>query len=194
MNKFVAAAAALLAVTAMTPVAATTTVATFDTFTGGGVVPDGYAGITWGGNWIYYDGNQDPFNPASPPERIYRDYSKFGSTGTASVPFYFSAPVVFNGAAISGFNSNPVTFDLYKGGILVFTSVAFVPTSTSTFYSPGYSGKVDEIRFTAGSLVVFDNITYSSGTVPEPAAWALMVVGFGLVGIATRRRLGPVAA
>lgn len=38
----------------------------------------------------------------------------------------------------------------------------------------------------------FDNITFGSetpgGTVPEPAVWAMLVSGFGLVGAAARRR------
>ncbi len=32
------------------------------------------------------------------------------------------------------------------------------------------------------------NITYNAGAVPEPAAWALMLAGFGLTGAAMRRR------
>ncbi|UAJ12949.1 PEPxxWA-CTERM sorting domain-containing protein (plasmid) [Polymorphobacter megasporae] len=34
----------------------------------------------------------------------------------------------------------------------------------------------------------------ASGTVPEPAAWTLMIAGFGLVGAALRRRAPIVAA
>lgn len=41
---------------------------------------------------------------------------------------------------------------------------------------------VDNIRFDAG------------GAVPEPASWALMIAGFGLVGAAMRRRAAAVAA
>jgi len=36
--------------------------------------------------------------------------------------------------------------------------------------------------------------TNSAAVVPEPAAWALMIAGFGLVGFAARRRSGVVAA
>jgi hypothetical protein len=41
------------------------------------------------------------------------------------------------------------------------------------------------------NFVVYDNITFGSvnpGGVPEPAAWAMMLAGFGLVGAAMRRR------
>ena len=42
----------------------------------------------------------------------------------------------------------------------------------------------------------FDNVTLGSATpgVPEPAAWALMIAGFGMVGTAARRRRVAVAA
>lgn len=35
---------------------------------------------------------------------------------------------------------------------------------------------------------------YAGGAVPEPAAWALMISGFGLMGVALRRRRGVPAA
>jgi hypothetical protein len=33
-----------------------------------------------------------------------------------------------------------------------------------------------------------DNISYNGAVVPEPATWAMMIMGFGLVGFAARRR------
>ncbi len=38
-----------------------------------------------------------------------------------------------------------------------------------------------------------DNVVVSSAVVPEPASWALMLTGFGLVGAAMRRRSAKVA-
>jgi hypothetical protein len=35
---------------------------------------------------------------------------------------------------------------------------------------------------------VFTNVAGGGGTVPEPASWALMITGFGLVGMVLRRR------
>ena len=35
-------------------------------------------------------------------------------------------------------------------------------------------------------------ISASGGAVPEPGTWAMMLTGFGIVGLATRRRLGAV--
>ena len=40
-----------------------------------------------------------------------------------------------------------------------------------------------------------DSLTINiAGSVPEPSTWALMLLGFGLAGVAMRRRSGAVAA
>ena len=38
-----------------------------------------------------------------------------------------------------------------------------------------------------------DNVSITGATVPEPAKWALLVAGFGLVGVAARRRTAVAA-
>jgi len=38
------------------------------------------------------------------------------------------------------------------------------------------------------------NVTIRTGVIPEPGAWALMIVGFGLTGAALRRRRTPAVA
>lgn len=44
----------------------------------------------------------------------------------------------------------------------------------------GYNAGVDQVNFTIGGAV--------TGGVPEPSAWALLILGFGLMGAAMRRR------
>jgi hypothetical protein len=39
-----------------------------------------------------------------------------------------------------------------------------------------------------------DDITITGGVVPELATWAMLIIGFGMVGVAARRRRGAVAA
>jgi PEP-CTERM motif len=39
-----------------------------------------------------------------------------------------------------------------------------------------------------GFFLTADNVTISAGAVPEPATWAMMIMGFGLVGAGMRRR------
>ena len=42
--------------------------------------------------------------------------------------------------------------------------------------------------------VRYGGVVYAAGEVPEPAAWAMMLAGFGLVGFAARRRSAMLAA
>lgn len=48
------------------------------------------------------------------------------------------------------------------------------------------------IFLSCGSFILSENsplhFTLASATVPEPASWALMIGGFGMTGIAMRRR------
>lgn len=49
-------------------------------------------------------------------------------------------------------------------------------------------------QLTGSEYLAFDNVRYDlSAAVPEPAAWALMIGGFGLVGGALRRRASRIA-
>ena len=61
-----------------------------------------------------------------------------------------------------------------------------------------FSGTALSINFGGtANQTAFDNITFGSDTpvIPEPATWAMMITGFGLVGFAARRRRsGAVAA
>jgi hypothetical protein len=62
-------------------------------------------------------------------------------------------------------------------------------TGTGTFYGFAYS--TDNILNSIGFENVADTAitaTTAAGAVPEPASWALMIAGFGLVGGAMRRR------
>lgn len=67
--------------------------------------------------------------------------------------------------------------------------------STLTFYGVHYVGTVDDYldplvttRDYASPAFYVDARIVTTGTVPEPASWALMIGGFGLVGAALRRR------
>ena len=60
---------------------------------------------------------------------------------------------------------------------------------TAGLHSFAFQENDDRNFFTAG----LDNVSLTGG-VPESSTWALMIAGFGLVGIAARRRSGTVAA
>lgn len=64
-----------------------------------------------------------------------------------------------------------------------YTFTAFANTSTLTFasaeYSP-YGPALDNVSILEGDG--------SGATVPEPATWAMMLIGFGFIGVSARRR------
>jgi hypothetical protein len=67
--------------------------------------------------------------------------------------------------------------------------------------SPGglalFSGSVTHPLFAAGTWTAGNTTitaTAATGAVPEPAAWAMLIAGFGLTGAAARRRRIAVAA
>jgi len=66
--------------------------------------------------------------------------------------------------------------------------------------NPGYWGfsraaaDISFVRFNNEYIGVRDITTLTGAVVPEPASWAMLIAGFGLVGAAARRRRTAVAA
>ena len=50
------------------------------------------------------------------------------------------------------------------------------------------------LTLVSGGDTVFGQLTAVAGPVPEPAMWGLLLVGFGMVGVAARRRTTAIAA
>lgn len=96
--------------------------------------------------------------------------------------------------SIDGYNS----LSLYNGATLVGTitgAMASVNPNgdqdsaiTNRRVTIAADGAFDRIRFDTGqNAFEVDNIGFSAA-VPEPATWAMMIMGFGLTGAAMRRR------
>ncbi len=65
------------------------------------------------------------------------------------------------------------------GALSAVTCLGVAPSETVLFFGPG--GNVTEGR--SGVAII------ASANVPEPASWAMLVAGFGLVGSVMRRRV-----
>jgi hypothetical protein len=103
---------------------------------------------------------------------------------------------VFNFASIGLYSGFGTSGSLLKSGTIVAraggTTQAYIDEYTfapGQNYTIAYSGTVVGKPAAVGS-----SITFALAAVPEPASWALMVAGFGMVGFAARRRSAAVAA
>ncbi len=102
------------------------------------------------------------------------------------------------GAQLGGaWSMGPV--DLINVPVFQGTSAAIAPGAAFAEYKMSFSaGNAGSFKLTIGDLgannvgVILDDVSISITprvpAVPEPASWALMIAGFGLVGFAARRR------
>ena len=116
------------------------------------------------------------------------------SPGAASTLFSFTGATAFGGTfdlSPGGFGSGiQFTLNLSGGG----TADGGELRDQNGFYGFISTDVFDSVLMTAGSgpgieTYTLDNLHIGSGgVVPEPATWALMIAGFGMVGLAARRR------
>lgn len=190
-------AAAGLAFSLMTsvPAAAATVVLNFDDLAGVGLVPAEYGRVIFGDDFSHYDTPVEGFPPASGLTTIYANYAKYSPGPQATVTFRFDELVRFDGAFFSG--RTAVQYDFYRDGSKVGGAASFALDHSARFYGSSFQGLVDEVRLTGSSgNWVLDNLTYTTdvAAVPEPATWALMILGFGAAGAALRTSRRALAA
>lgn len=70
-----------------------------------------------------------------------------------------------------------------------FVDPLYNPNQSNTF-----SVNLQLTGVPSGTMSLTETITQGGGAVPEPATWALMILGFGSAGAALRRRRGALAA
>ena len=113
--------------------------------------------------------------------------------------FSFTLPTAtYDLAFVNSGGFSPYRYFGYDVGAQQFVSadIAGYPQILSAIkddYASGFFVRADgPILFRdygpGGSEVAFTNVTISTGVVPEPSAWGLMILGFGAVGSAMRRR------
>ena len=92
------------------------------------------------------------------------------------------------------FGGTPNFYEVLFGGVSLFTatnSAAFGYTNFSTTATA--LGVSTDLAFNFRhdpSLFALDNVSVTAvnGAVPEPATWAMMLIGFGAMGVSMRRR------
>lgn len=115
----------------------------------------------------------------------------------------------FGGAAIAGLagassgslagstsGGTSIALDSDFVGVAAATQKDFTVTLTSvaaTFAQPGAQAALRDFVATAGGAFSADSALILA-TIPEPESWALMIVGFGAVGLAMRSRKGASVA
>jgi hypothetical protein len=141
---------------------------------------DGTIGALSGANYIGYTLyiNYNNIISESSGSGSYFFYDTGGSATASTLSFDFGTP------------GNFLLFYDTKYALCFFansTCVGEPAPSSSIYFSPlnasGYLPRSSGVEVIA-----------TTGAVPEPASWALLVVGFGLVGVAARRRKAAVAA
>jgi hypothetical protein len=153
----------------------------------------------------------DPLtDPAISEDNAYGSYgilatanNTYDFTFTLAAPLKGDTSIQFQGETVRG-AAEAVSFKLYEGvptlgspeaGTLLGSSGAKALSPTLTLdLAPGsyYVNVVYNRDLTGSKESISGNITTLS--VPEPASWALMLIGVGAVGAGLRRRASKVAA
>jgi len=198
-RRFAALAASALALAAAAPAAATTI--TFDeaNLTNGTspAVANGYQGLNWNNiallDAVTYgaQGTNGYTTNLISQRNVAWVYSQTIGSFSAATPFTLND--AYFGAA---WNDNmTVTVRGLTNNVQAFMTSFIVNTTAPTHQVFDWSGLtsvtiqasggVDAGTFGNGNHIVLDNLTINSA-VPEPATWAMMLVGFGMMGAAMR--------
>jgi hypothetical protein len=109
------------------------------------------------------------------------------------VTFHFAGTPTINGIDITLDNSGiggvlAPSAILIDGVATAFTAPSFVGTVSFTGLSLSGSMHTIEFRQQSGNWAFISEVSFFGTAVPEPATWALMIGGFGLVGAVARLR------
>lgn len=156
-------------------------------------VPDGYQGLNWHGVRV--------FNPALWGGGVYNDIYDQGiadgtvvATNLPDMTISSDAPFDFIGAFLSSAEARPMSVEVFgtlKGAARYAQSYE-LDDLTGRFYDFNFVG-VDRLTFVASPVVPrfsMDNFTINT-PVPEPATYALVLIGAAGLGLARSVRRHP---
>lgn len=116
---------------------------------------------------------------------------------TYVAPDFITAPTTIDAQSTTGctFNNLACTagesFDFVPGGADLLMMHAFVGSGSGILFNGGsFNSFGSHVSFAVpnATLTVSEGVQVSADAVPEPAAWALMTIGFGGLGAVLRRR------
>lgn len=151
-----------------------------------------------GGNFIAQDGNF-PGQPTGPLAQVITGLTP-GKSYKVGFDYAFAQQGGFNGPTtqnwtvnFAGQSATTANYDLPNHGFSGWmnTSYNFIANNATETLSFVAYGNVAVPPF-----ALLDGVTFSqeAGAVPEPASWAMLLVGFGMVGAVARRRTGAAVA
>jgi hypothetical protein len=156
------------------------------------------------------------YDTLTPAPSAFSNSSVFGPTGASgqAAPIDGNMPSNFYAVLGGGFTTytfaQPVSSFSFDAGSLDaynFLTINYLGGTSQTFDGSGVVGQTFRAIFTADGAERIAGVTFSSdqnsfeidniaigGAVPEPATWAMMIGGFGMVGGAMRRRTSKLVA
>jgi hypothetical protein len=126
-------------------------------------------------------------------------------TRPISVAFNFTSPNGISGGSVTGDTVGEVQFwGLKQNGLLGWSNDGIqtfsfgnggslqVELDNWLEFGNGFLGLTDKQRTVGATFTLLSNSTpgAGAGAVPEPATWAMMIAGFGMIGGAMRSRRG----
>jgi hypothetical protein len=128
---------------------------------------------------------------ATLPGTLLASGTTYDFTFTVAPPLGTLATIQIQAQAQKSGDNEPITFDFYSGdpGSGTFLATSSTGTNANLSFNPGagdYYIEVTPAYIAKNNEALSGTILIS--TVPEPAAWAMMLVGFGGLGATLRRR------